>query len=178
LIKDKEIENPEILDIGTGCGNIAISLTKFLSNCKMTATDISRISLKIAQENAKRHNVLDKITFLEGDLFSPVDCKRRIDIIVCNPPYVTSDELGRLQAEVKKEPRLALWGGEDGLFFYKKIIEASSLYLKPSGYLIFELAEGRREAVYRIFESNPLYKNIHTIKDYNNIDRVIIAQRL
>ncbi len=91
---------------------------------------------------------------------------------------MTSDELGRLQAEVKKEPKLALWGGEDGLFFYKRIIEASSLYLKPSGYLIFELAEGRREAVYRIFESNPLYKNMHTIKDYNNIDRVIIAQRL
>jgi len=177
-IRDKSMLNPQIVDIGTGCGNIAISLTKHMTSCKMTATDISKISLKIAKDNAKRYNLINKITFLEGDLFKPLDIKRKKDIIISNPPYVSLNELDNLQSEVKKEPKLALFGGKDGLCFYKNIINEAPLYLKSSGFLVLELAKDRTNPVKDAIKDSLHFRNPTFIKDYNGINRVVIAEKV
>ena len=178
IIRDKSMLKPQIVDIGTGCGNIAISLTKHITSCKITATDISKISLKIAKDNAKRHNLINKITFLEGDLFKPLDIKRKKDIIISNPPYVSLNELDNLQSEVKKEPKLALFGGKDGLYFYKNIINEAPLYLKSSGSLVLELAKDRANPVKDAIKDSLHFRNPTFIKDYNGINRVVIAEKI
>jgi len=178
IIRDKSMLNPQLVDIGTGCGNIAISLTKHITSCKMTATDISKISLKIAKDNTKRYNLINKITFLEGDLFKPLDIKRKKDIIISNPPYISLNELDNLQSEVNKEPKLALFGGKDGLYFYKNIINEAPLYLKSSGFLVLELAKDRANPVKDAIKDSLHFRNPTFIKDYNGINRVVIAEKV
>lgn len=179
IIRDNKLDNPQIVDIGTGCANIAISLTKHLISCRILATDISKISLKIAKQNAKRYNLQDKITFLKGNLFEPLEnFKEKIDIIVSNPPYVSSYEISRLQREVKREPFLALFGGKDGLYFYKRIIKEAHFYLKTCGFIVMEAAKGRSKIVLKKILADSRYRIISCIKDYNNIDRVIVAQKI
>lgn len=178
ILKDKVLSNPCILDLGTGSGNIAISLTKELSSCKMIATDISPISLKVAEKNAKEYDLVDRIKFLKGNLFEPLsDFEGGLDVIVSNPPYVTCCELNELQAEVKREPLLALSGGEDGLYFYREIISKASSFLKRSGFLVMELAGGRWQKTQNIL-SDIDYKNIKVIKDYSGIERVLVARKV
>ncbi len=168
--------NVKMLDIGTGSGCIAISLAKFLKNIKVTATDISNVALEIANQNALFNNV--KINFLQADLFA--DYRLPVtdyDVIVSNPPYVPTQEIDTLQPEIKYEPRLALDGGEDGLNFYRRIIHGAPRYLKKSGFLIMETGFGQKDAIKNIFQKSGAFKIIEWVKDYNNIDRVVVAKK-
>ena len=110
----------KILDLCTGSGAIAVSLAKYLQNCEITATDISEEALKIAKKNAINNEVEKQITFIKSDIFSDLK-KEKFDIIVSNPPYIKRNVIEKLEREVKKEPYIALEGGEDGLYFYKKM---------------------------------------------------------
>ncbi len=179
VIKDNGLSKPVIADIGTGCGNIAISLTKQLSSCKIIATDISGLSLKVAGENAEKYGFEGKITFSKGDLFKPLEgFKEQIDVIVSNPPYVSACELNKLQREVREEPLLALAGGRNGLLFYRKIIKEAHLFLKPLGFLVLELGKGRLEGVNKMLLSAGHYRKTEIFKDYNGIDRIIVCQKI
>ena len=179
VIKDNGLSKPVIADIGTGCGNIAISLTKQLSSCKIIATDTSGLSLKVAGENAEKYGLEGKITFSKGDLFKPLeDFKEQIDVIVSNPPYVSACELNNLQREVREEPLLALSGGRNGLLFYRKIIKEAYLFLKPLGFLVLELGKGRLEGVNKMLLSAGHYRKTEIFKDYNGIDRIIVCQKI
>jgi release factor glutamine methyltransferase len=177
LLSSKRLDNPLILDIGTGCGNLAISLTKSLSSCKMTAVDVSKTALKVAKQNAARHGVSNSITFLKGDLFKALRHNVTFDVIVSNPPYISISEYKHLQQEVKKEPKNALLAGKDGLLFYKIIIKVSVDYLKPGGYLILEIDSERAEKIIKIATENMHYLKPKVIKDYNGKDRVLIIQK-
>lgn len=166
-----------VLDIGTGSGCIAISLTKFLSNVRITATDISQEALKVAKDNAQVHNVINKILFIKSNLFSTYNLTpNTYDLIVNNPPYIPSAEIDNLQPEIKYESRIALDGGVDGLDFYRRIIRDSTRYLKKGGFLAVEMGFGQRYAIENIFQSVGNFEIIEVVKDYNNIERVIIAQ--
>ncbi len=170
-----------IVDLGTGCGNIAITLARYIPHSRIYATDISKKALEVAEENARKHRVEDRITFLEGDLFSPLEnyyLEGKIDFLISNPPYVMRSEINSLMPEVANyEPHIALDGGEDGLFFYGRIIEKAPLYLKPRGYLILELgidqASQAKETVKKTLE----FESIEVVKDYSQIERVIVARR-
>jgi release factor glutamine methyltransferase len=177
ISKTLHLNNLQLLDIGTGCGNIAISLTKHLSSCKMTATDILSKSLKVARDNAKRYKLLNKITFIRSDLFKALDSKQKKDIIVSNPPYITLNEMRHLALEVKREPKSALFGGSEGLCFYKAIIEQAPFFLKSKGYLILELGKGRKNKVLKLINGSPYLEEIKIVKDYNQIERVLVAQK-
>jgi release factor glutamine methyltransferase len=170
-----------IVDLGTGCGNIAITLAKYISHSKMYATDISKKALEIAEENARRHRVEDRIAFLEGDLFSPLKdyhMEGKIDFLVSNPPYIIRSEIRSLMPEVANyEPRIALDGGEDGLSFYRRIIKGAAQYLKSKGYLIMELGIGQAPQVKEMIEKTLEFESIGIIKDYSQIERVIIARK-
>ncbi len=170
-----------IVDLGTGCGNIAITLARYIPNSRIYATDISKKALEIAKENARRYRVEDRITFLEGDLFSPLKnhhLEGKIDFLVSNPPYIVKREIDSLMPEVANyEPRIALDGGEDGFSFYGRIMEKAPKYLKSRGYLVLELGIDQVSRVKEIIEKTSKFESIEIIKDYSKIDRVIIAQK-
>ena len=130
----KKIKAKKILDLCTGSGAIAISLAKYLENVQLTALDISGKALDIAIANAKNNHVQDKITFVESNLFQDL-APEKYDIIVSNPPYIKSEEIEKLDKEVKREPKEALDGGKDGLEFYRRIIDQGYQYLKYGGYI-------------------------------------------
>jgi release factor glutamine methyltransferase len=168
--------NTRILDLGTGSGCIAVSLAKFLPDAEITAVDISQEALKVAAENAEAHNV--KINFIRSDLFSsPALSSFKYEIIVSNPPYIVSEEIERLQPELSYEPRVALDAGPDGLEFYRRIADKAPDHLEKGGFLVMEMGFGQSKAVENIFNKSKKFEIIEIVKDYNNIDRVIVARR-
>ena len=171
----QKYNSPRILDLCTGSGAIAISLKKFVPNADITAVDISEKALEIAQKNAKKLET--KINFLKSDLFDKLDNKK-FDIIVSNPPYIRKDEIKKLSEEVKKEPKIALDGGEDGLDFYRIIAEQAINYLKTGSFLCFEIGYNQKNDVIKIIEDEQNYKNTYCKKDLYGNDRIIITQVL
>jgi release factor glutamine methyltransferase len=133
----KYSNNLKVADLGTGTGIIAISIAKFIDDITIYATDISKKSLQIALKNAQKHDCKDKIIFLQGDLFEPFNNKiekHSLEAILSNPPYIDSYGFKSLPPEIKdNEPKIALFGGIDGLDYYRKIIRKSPYYLKKSG---------------------------------------------
>lgn len=173
-IKDK---NLKILDLCTGSGAIAISLSKILNSDKILiyGSDISEKALKIAQDNAIQN--CSKVVFLKSNIFNEINNNYKFDIIVSNPPYIETKTIEELSEEVKYEPHIALDGGEDGLYFYREIIKDAKKYLNPNGYLAFEIGYNQKKQVEKLLEENG-YKNIYSRKDLSGNDRVVVAQNM
>jgi len=169
----------DILELGTGSGCIAVSLAKLLPNANITATDISEKALKIACYNAQLNNVSDKIKFIQSNLFTNYQLPfTNYDIIISNPPYVASGEIENLQPEIRYEPRIALDGGCGGLDFYRRIIAEAPHYLKENGFLIMEMGYSQAEEIKNILKISGNFEIIEVVKDYSQIERVIIAKRI
>ena len=165
----------EILDIGAGSGAITVSLAKYLENAKLTSVDISEIALEIAKKNAISNNVEDRINFVKSDLFSSLNKNQKFDIIVSNPPYIKREVIDTLDKQVKDfEPYNALEGGIDGLDFYRAITTQAKDYLKEGGVLAYEVGHDQSEDVSKLMEMDG-YTNIYTLKDLQQIDRVVIG---
>ena len=178
----KYSNNLKVVDLGTGTGIIAISIAKFIKDIIIYATDISKKSLQIAFKNAQRHYCKDKIIFLQGDLFEPFIGrikKRSLDGIISNPPYINSYDFKLLPPEIKNnEPEIALYGGIDGLDYYRKIIRKSPQYLKKNGFIALEIGLSQYQKIEEMVLKNENYKqNVEIIKDYSGIERVVIAYR-
>ena len=160
------------IDIGTGSGAIAISLNKY-TNIAMTAVDISTKALEVAKKNAVANDA--NVEFINSDLFHNVNNK--YDIIVSNPPYIEKNIIPTLMPQVKDfEPLLALDGGEDGLDFYKIIINDAINYINAKGCIIFEIGYNQGLAVSNILKDNG-YTNISVIKDLAGLDRVVVGYK-
>lgn len=168
LFSDKVLN---ILDIGTGSGCIAITLKKEL-NCCVTAVDISDKALEVAKGNALKHHL--DINFLESDIFSNV--KGKFDIIISNPPYIREDE--EIEEIVKNnEPHLALYAKEDGLYYYRKILEKVSNYLSAKFLIAFEIGYEQGEAVKNLAYNYLTNVNVSVEKDYSDKDRFVFIYR-
>ncbi|MCD5401607.1 peptide chain release factor N(5)-glutamine methyltransferase [candidate division NPL-UPA2 bacterium] len=187
-----------VIDMGTGCGNIAIALAKALP-VQVYALDISEAALRVARVNAERLDVEEAITFFPGDIFALSgpeglsltkenaasdsrsilrDLKGKVDLIISNPPYVATRELSQLQPEVSRfEPQVALNGGEDGLKFYPPLIEGATVLLCPGGYLALEMGINQAEIVRQLIVERNQFHYPEVIKDYSGIERVLIAQK-
>ncbi len=168
-----------ILDIGTGSGNIVISLAKYFNNSKFIAIDISEDSLKLASENAKLNFVTGIIDFRKNDIlteqFNSID---KFDIIVSNPPYISINEYQNLQPELRVyEPKIALTDNADGFKFYHSIISKADSMLKKGGKLYLEMGDGQTDTVYNLFLKYNFNK-VETVKDYQNIERIIVGELL
>ncbi|MEA2021375.1 MAG: peptide chain release factor N(5)-glutamine methyltransferase [Candidatus Caldatribacteriota bacterium] len=178
----KYSNNLKIADLGTGTGVIAISIAKFTEDVIIYATDISKNSLQIALKNAQKHDCKGKIIFLQGDLFEPFIGrieKNSLDGIISNPPYINSYDFKSLSPEVKNnEPKIALFGGIDGLDYYRKILKKSPQYLRKNGFLALEVGLNQSKIVEKlILKENNFNQDIEIIKDYLEIERVVIAYR-
>ena len=171
----KKTNAKKILDLCTGSGAIAISLAKYISNSDITAVDISKEALNVAKKNAINNNVENQITFINSDMFKNVP-QDKYDIIVSNPPYIKKNIIDTLDKQVKKEPYIALNGGEDGLFFYKNIINNGYQYLKCNGYICLEIGYDQKNDIIDLIEKQNIYKNTYSKKDLYNNDRIIITK--
>ena len=170
------LPTPNILDIGTGSGAISVALAHSLPQARITTIDISPAALAIARDNAALNRVQDRITFLEGDLFSPIP-GQLFDLILSNPPYVPLTDRDSLSVEVRDhEPATALFAGPDGLDIYRRLIPAAAAHLAPSGWLLLEIGYGQQPALHSLLASAG-YSQIHFLPDYQGIPRVAFAQR-
>ncbi len=165
----------KILDLCTGSGAIAVSLAKYLPQSEITAIDISNDALKIAKKNAVSNNVENQITFISSDLFTNLN-EEKFDIIVSNPPYIKTNVIENLDIQVKNEPHIALDGGKDGLYFYKKIINESYQYLKYKGFLCLEIGFDQKIDVIELIENTNNFDGTYSKKDLYDNDRIIITQ--
>lgn len=155
------------LDMCTGSGCLGITIAKY-SNIKMTACDISKKALKIANKNAKNLNT--KLVLKKSDMFNKID--EKYDLIISNPPYIETREIDGLEKEVKcYDPILALDGGDDGLKFYKIIENNAKKYLNKNGYLIMEIGETQLSDIKALFNN---YHFVESLKDYGGLDRVVV----
>ena len=167
--------NPEplIFDIGTGTCCIPISILMNHPGAVCIGVDLSEDALKIAQTNVDMHQLSERITLLHSDLFAAIPEHQKADLILSNPPYIETAEISRLDPKVKDhEPLMALDGGEDGLVFYKQIINEAPDHLRPGGVLLFEIGHNQADAVTKLLEAKG-FKDISKTKDYADIDRFI-----
>jgi release factor glutamine methyltransferase len=164
-----------IVDIGTGSGAIAVALAHSLPQASITAIDLSPTALAIAEENARRNSVAERIRFLGGDLLETVAAES-FDLVVSNPPYVPEADRPSLSVEVLEyEPALALFAGNDGLDAYRRLIPAAANILSPAGYLLLEIGFGQAEAVSALLKASG-FRNIEGTLDLQGIMRVLSAQ--
>ena len=163
----------KILDIGTGSGIIALTLALEFPEATVIGVDISEDAFFLAEENRQLLNVKNA-EFRLGDLFEPVQ-GQRFDLICSNPPYINLEDMEKLDWKVKSEPTLALYGGEDGLDFYRRIIKQASNYLKPEGILAFEIGRDQGKSIELYLQEEGFY-NIKLFQDLQGFDRVILAQ--
>lgn len=173
-VKASNKNNLKILDLCTGSGIIAITLKKELEQVSVDviASDISGEAIKVAKENAQNHNA--DIRFIQSDIFNNIDDK--FDIIVSNPPYIDrKDEVTMQDNVLKYDPHLALFAEEEGMFFYRKIIEQAKDYLKENGVMFFEIGYDQKDKIIKLSEENGYLAQVY--KDINNRDRMAFLVR-
>jgi release factor glutamine methyltransferase len=167
------VDNPHILDIGTGSGAICVSMLVKLPSASAITVDISPEALLVAKGNADKHQVTERLSFCPGDLFVPV-AGQKFTAILSNPPYIPVADIAALTPEVRQEPSLALVGGEDGLDFYRRIIENGSEHLVAGGFIALEVGIGQAPFVAAIAEATGTYTVSEIVKDYGGIERVVV----
>jgi len=165
-------EGGSLLDLCTGSGALAIAIKKLREDLAVTATDISGEALDLARENALALDA--EVRFLQGDLLAPVRGER-FDVIVSNPPYIPTADIPGLQAEVLKEPALALDGGPDGLAFYRRITEKAKDALNAGGALLMEIGCSQAADV-RALMNSAGFTGLQTVRDMAGLDRVVAGR--
>jgi release factor glutamine methyltransferase len=165
-----------ILELGTGSGAIAVTLAEELKNASLVATDISPEAVAVAQRNARRCGVENRVAFLAGNLFAPLSGK--FDMIVSNPPYISEAEYEDLPEDVRLfEPALALKAGPDGMAFHREIIFQSDGYLKAGGWLMLEIGSGQKEGIETLFHRAGSFDEARFRRDYAGWNRVAAARK-
>ena len=190
------------LDLGTGSGNIAIALAKFVPQSQIVTVDISAQALEVARTNARQHGVEDRIEFIHEDFLESLReaqfnaAKRRsnlfkeiaspsarndrglFDLIISNPPYIPTDQFKKLPWDVQQEPALALDGGEDGLNFYRIIIKYTPCLLRSGACLMMEFGDGQAQAITKLVQASKAFSRVEIIKDLAGRERIISVKML
>ncbi|MBQ7415552.1 MAG: peptide chain release factor N(5)-glutamine methyltransferase [Oscillospiraceae bacterium] len=170
-------QEPRILDLCTGSGCIGLAIAHRVKDAKVTLADISKDALSVAKRNVTRQKLGGRVTCVQADALTPPPAfMGKFDMIVSNPPYITTKEMEELPASVADyEPHLALHGGEDGLDFYRSIIKNYTRALKSGGYLCFEYDPSQGDDICRLLETNG-YTVLERTRDYNDRERAVLAQ--
>ncbi len=172
----KGLPTPTVLDLCTGSGCVAIAIAKNCPAATVTATDISPGAIAIAAENARQHQVSERLMFHTGDLFAALPADAVFDVIVSNPPYITSAEIATLHADVQQyEPRMALDGGTDGLDFIRRIVVDATRRLKPGGWLLIEFTPEQAASITALAQHQG-YSEVTIIKDPAHQPRFLRAR--
>jgi release factor glutamine methyltransferase len=183
LLKKKQGcgDNLTVIDMATGCGNIAISLSINLRKIKVLAADINPAAIEVAKKNVDKFCLQERVSLFSGDFFEPFNglgYEEKIDMIICNPPYIPTGSLHKLSAEVVgHEPKLALDGGPFGIDFHRRLINDSIKMLKRKGILVFEMGIGQKELIARLFKNKEDYENIQYHGEGSEIRAVSAIKR-
>jgi len=170
-----------VCDLCTGSGCIAVAIAKNFPDVRIIATDISAAALEVAAANVEKHQLKDKVTLLQGDLFEPLLSQfetAKLDLVVCNPPYVSAAEFESLDETVRcYEPRDALYAGEDGLGIYRRIAQEVEVFLQPDGALMLEIGYAQGPAVKDLLEKAGAFTQVRVEKDPQDNDRIVVAKK-
>jgi release factor glutamine methyltransferase len=173
----KGMAAPRVLDVGTGSGCLAVAFAHRHKGAMVTAIDISAQALAVAQRNANRHQVAQRIIFLQGDLFAPLPGGAKFDFILSNPPYIPNAEIHGLAPEVRDhEPRLALCGGADGFAVFDRLAAGAPAYLKTGGWLVVEIHAGQESPSRERIQKIEGFELAKTIQDAAGRPRVLRAK--
>ena len=169
--------DPRVLDLCTGSGCIGLAIASRIKDARVTLADVSKDALAVAKKNIARHKLSGRISCVQADALSPAPAfLGKFDMIVSNPPYITGPDMAELDDSVKLyEPHLALFGGRDGLDFYRSIAVNFSAALKSGGFLCLEFGDDQGDDVCRILEDNG-YTILERSRDYNDRERAVLAQ--
>ena len=169
--------NPRILDLCTGSGCIGLAIASRVKDAKVTLADLSREALTVAKKNVALHHMGGRVSCVQADAMAePPAFLGQFDMIVSNPPYIDENDMQTLEVSVKDyEPHMALYGGRDGLDFYRSITEKYRHILKPGGYLCYEYGEEQGDDVCDILAANGFTVR-RRVKDFNGTERAVIAQ--
>ena len=176
LLGSFALDAPKVADIGTGCGNIAVSLAHEVGGARVTATDVSREALAIASGNAKRYGVDDRIEFVQTSYLGGIE--DTFDLITANPPYVKDADKPALAADVRHEPDVALFGGPSGLRDVEAVLDAAAGSLRPGGWLVMEFGYGQEDDVRRLAAARPALRLERVRADLQGIPRTAVIERL
>ncbi|TDO95072.1 release factor glutamine methyltransferase [Halanaerobium saccharolyticum] len=173
--RQNELQSPQIIDVGTGSGAIAVSLAHYLTEAKVVGVDLDPQALKVARRNMEKHELSERMSILKSDLLAEFIKReiKEIDIIVSNPPYISEAEMEELSPEVKKEPQTALKAGADGLDYYRRLIPEAEKVLKNGGKIFLEIGYQQAEAVSNLFGKS--WSQVEVKKDYAENDRIVSA---
>lgn len=169
------IQQPKVLDVCTGSGAIALAISHYRKDSVVWAGDLSVEALAVAAENNQQCGT--QVTFRQGNLLEPfTDLAGQLDLLASNPPYITSQEMAELPGDVLQEPRLALWGGKDGLYFYRKLAAAAQTMLRPGGWIILEVGYQQGQDVQQLLTDAGL-EQVGLLQDWQGLDRVVYGQK-
>lgn len=172
----RNLPDISVLDLGTGSGALAVSFLYYCKEARGVAVDISEEALETAKTNGERAGISDRVEFRRGDFLDALREDEQFDVILSNPPYIPSGDIDGLAEEVRREPRIALDGGPDGLKFYRTLGEKAVRFLRPGGLLAAEVGIGQAETVRTFFENGGL-TDIEIIPDYSGVDRAVCGKR-
>jgi release factor glutamine methyltransferase len=176
---DLQEEGVNLLDLGTGCGALAVALACEFENALIYASDLSEEALRVARQNAEKHRVADRITFRSGDLFTPFAGEAtRFDMILSNPPYIPADAFETLSPEVRDhEPRSALDGRDQGMHYIIRILKEAAGYLVPGGWILMEMDPEQTPQAIGIIEETGQFTEHRRIQDYSHRYRAVMARK-
>ncbi len=167
------------LDVGTGCGNLAIALALKCPSARLWASDISEAAIDLARQNVRRYDLQDKLPLLVGDLFAPLAGREGggFDLIVCNPPYISPQRVPQMGPEIADhEPTAAFDGGFGGMAVLRRLVTEAPQHLAPGGWLAFEVGVGQGELVIKQLQAGSTYREVIGICDTDGIVRVVTAK--
>ena len=170
-------QDPRILDLCCGSGCIGLAVASRVKDARVTLADISKDALAVAKKNITLHKMSGKVSCVQADALGEAPAfLGKFDMIISNPPYITGEEMKTLEPSVRDyEPHLALYGGEDGLDFYRSIVRNYKNALKPGGYLAFEFGEDQGDDICEILVNNG-FTILERTKDFNETERAVLAQ--
>ncbi len=173
--EDRNKDELQLADVGTGSGAIVVSLLKQLPNATAVATDIDAAALDVAQRNAEKHGVAERVAFKQGDLLAPLEGET-FDVLVSNPPYIPDAQWDDVEPNVKDhEPTHALRGGADGLDLLRPLIAGAAGVLNPGGLVAFEIAAVQADTV-RGLAADAGWRDVDVLKDHEALDRVVVGR--
>jgi len=174
----REIESPQVIDLCTGSGCVAAAIAENCETADVTAVEIDDQAFAVATRNLAKHELTDRVALLQGDLFEPVPDEELFDLIVSNPPYVTTAEMDTLPPDVRlHEPRRALDGGADGLDLVRRIVTDGQTRLNPGGAMLLEISSEQAPAVGGLFAEAGVFEPAMTVKDLAGHSRVVWARK-
>lgn len=178
-LRRRGLPAPRIVDMCCGAGNLACAISLNIPGARVWASDLTDACVQLARRNAARHGLESRVAVLQGDLFdtlSDLQLERRIDMIVCNPPYISESRLkGDRAALLADEPREAFAAGPYGLSVHMRVAKDAPRYLQPRGLLLFEVGRGQDRQVATLLERNDAYENVRVVMDEAGAGRVVMA---